>query len=63
MGISASVLGVSSGPELEFLQRDGSIRDRVNLEFIVLDWDSDAFLAEYTPTFIYYGRNIILLTS
>ena len=42
---------------------DGEIRYHVNLVFVVLDWDGDAFLAEYTQKFLYDVGNIFLLTS
>ena len=42
---------------------DGAIRSCVNFTFIVLNWDSDAFLAEDTPKFLYDVGNEFLLTS
>ena len=42
---------------------DGAIRSCFNLEFIVLKWDSDAFLAEDTPNFLYDVGNGFFLFS
>ena len=57
------VLRVSSTPKVSFLQSDRVIKACANLEFVVLDWYSDAFLAEDTPKFIYDVVNGSLMTS